>query len=347
FFGQKIIHDNLRTQCLNLILWPLALMILRSVMGKKDDLTFDRGASVLEFLLNSKFCVKKEILGDLAPNLRKNGWDLDGMPMESFTFPSESEVNKIVGDVKKPLLRTLYNYSLVLNAFKPSFVIVSGKLSSLVVMKKLLSLWMPSSPDRIIFLDKFRPGKWYPFLMNDIISDPKTSVAVGLAIADIARNATVDDGCYVNVSIDENANLNFIGINRVAQDGIPHLSGEEILLDINQNFSEEFPLNDRINIVYRNINNKDIPCNPIYRIGLKKGCHPDQEDPIKMKITRNAEDRTKLEFAFSGTVIKDGNSIKINDNHEDTNKENFFEEQVCTILKNEYYLDNPQFVKIE
>jgi hypothetical protein len=347
FFGQNIVYQHLRTQCLNLILWPLALMIIRPVMGKKDDYAYDPGASVLEFLQESKFCVKKSILiNDLAPKLKNHGWDLDDMTMERFIFPSVREVNKVVGDVKKPLLRTLYNYSLVLNAFKPSFVIVSGKLSSLVEMKKLLLLWMPSSPDRVIFLDNFRPGKWYPFLMNDIISDPKTSVAAGLAIADIARNASVDDGCYVNVNMDKNANMNFIGIKTVAADGIPQLSEREILVDINQNSSEEFPLNEKINIVYRNVNNKDIPCNSIYRIGLKEDCLPDQVDPIKMKITRNAEDRTKLEFAFSGTVIKDGNSIIINDSYEETKKENFFEEQVCTILKNEYYLDNPQFVNI-
>jgi len=349
FFGQAVIYSHLRIQCLNLILWPLAIMILRSVMGKKDDLIFDPGATILEFLQNSKFGVKPILLSALAIELEEHGWDLENLSMENFDFPSETEVNKIIGDLKKPLLRTLYNYSLVLNAFKPSFVIVSGKLSSLSKMKELLSLWMPSSPDRIIFLDNFRPGKWYPFLMNDIISDPKTSVAAGLAIADIARNASVNDGCYVNVSMDEKSNMNFIGTKTVAADGMPQLSEGEILLDINQNSSKEYPLNDRINIVYRNVNNKNIPCNPIYRIGLKNGFLPDISDPIKMKITRNANDRTKLEFTFSGTVIKDedGSSIRINDEHDDTNKSNFFEEQVCTILKNEYYLDNPQFDQID
>jgi hypothetical protein len=316
-------------------------MILRSVMGKKDDYGFEKGASFLDFLQNSKFCVEPTLLSDLATVLKGRGWDLDSLSMENFSFPSEYEVNKTIGMLRKPLIRTLYNYSLVLNAFKPSFVVVSGKLSSLVEMKKLLLLWMSSSPDRIIFLDNFRPGKWYPFLMNDIISDPKTPVAVGLAIADIARNAVVDDGCWVNITMDKNAHMNFVGIKNIALPGIPKISEDEIFLNIDQNSSDkEYLLNDRINIVFRNINNKDIPCNPIYKIGLKDGCLSDHNNPVKMKITRNINDRTKLEFAFSGSVIKDGNSTGIN-------KEEHIEEELCTILKNEYYLDNPQFDRID
>ena len=338
FYGQTPIYKHLKIQCLNLILWPLTLMIIRLAMDKKEDFLFDQGASLQEFVSRNRFCPSYAGLNDLAKEMKVNGWDIGGFSMENFIIPSKDEINKSIGDLSKSLIRTLYDYSCVLNAYRPSFVVISGKLSSLKEIQKKLSLFMPSSPDRIIFLDGFRPGEWYPFLLNDKINDPKTSVAVGLAMADISRNAQVADGCFVDIRMDKNSNINFIGAVSIANTAHPATIGEDlVLLDIDeQTGRNEYPINEKIAIVYRNVNSGDIPCNPIYKINLKDKIIPDVNKPVKMKISRDPNDFTSLIFQFTGRVHQDGNVL-------DVDQEEHINIQYCTILKNEYYLDNPRF----
>ena len=176
--------------------------------------------------------------------------------------------------------------------------------------------------------------------MNEIITDPKTSVAVGLAIADVARNANVNDGCYANISMGSHSNINFIGCTEVAHIGhVINLKTNEVLLDLdNVEAEQEYPINGAIGVVYRNVNSDIIPCNPIYTIELKQGFTPDNNDHLKMKIVRDPVDYTNLRFEFSGSVISDDGSQQINaDLHLNI--------QYCTVLNHEYYLDNPTFEK--
>ena len=64
------------------------------------------------------------------------------------------------------------------------FLLLTGKPSSFKKVRELFVKNLPVSPDRIISLNKYRVGRWYPF-SDDIgyFSDTKTIVSVGALIA--------------------------------------------------------------------------------------------------------------------------------------------------------------------
>tara|TARA_Y100001970_G_C14257075_1_gene876330 strand:- start:4121 stop:6721 length:2601 start_codon:yes stop_codon:yes gene_type:complete len=341
FYSDRTDYQSKKKKTLNLIIWPITLMLINKVIGE-DEFVYPEGSSISlrEFLSGSALCPNPGALDNLHKDLREEGWDIESFNMNDFQVPSAEKINKLIGSNKDPLVRTLYQYSCVINAHRPSFVIVSGKLSSLDVIQKRISKFLPSSPERIVFLDGFRPGKWYPFLLNEIITDPKTSVAVGMAIADVARNASVNDGCYANIRMGSYSNINFIGCTEVAHVAhVINLRTKHVLLDMDdEQAKREYPINGAIGVVYRNVNSDAIPCNPIYTIELKKGFTPDNNDPLKMKIFRDPQDYTKVKFTFSGSVNSNEGPQKIDE-------ESHLNIQYCTQLNHDYYLDNPTFEK--
>jgi hypothetical protein len=63
-------------------------------------------------------------------------------------------------------------------------VVLSGRPFSLKQLERLLRQYMPVSPNRMINLNNYWIGKWYPFSDNfGYIKDPKTIVSVGSLIA--------------------------------------------------------------------------------------------------------------------------------------------------------------------
>lgn len=80
-----------------------------------------------------------------------------------------------------PMLRQL---SAILSAYGCDFVLLAGKPTSIPKIREMFIKYYPVSPERIISLDNYRVGRWYPF-SDDLgyFEDPKTIVCVGAIIA--------------------------------------------------------------------------------------------------------------------------------------------------------------------
>ena len=73
---------------------------------------------------------------------------------------SLKRVNEIIEVVFEPLLKKL---STVLFAKRCDFVLISGRPTSLHKIEDLFLKFYPVSPDRLITLNNYRVGQWYPF----------------------------------------------------------------------------------------------------------------------------------------------------------------------------------------
>ena len=96
------------------------------------------------------------------------------------------EVATIVKNTLEPLMRQL---SVVLYAHHCDILILAGRPSSLDPITELFIKYMPISPDRLIRLNEYRVGTWYPFADGlGYFYDQKSVVAVGAMVGYLASS---------------------------------------------------------------------------------------------------------------------------------------------------------------
>ncbi len=97
-----------------------------------------------------------------------------------WMFSSEG-INTVVKDTIEKLLGEI---SIIISQYDCDMVLLSGKPSTIPVIRDIFLKYLPVFPDRIVSLGNYRIGQWYPYAdATGRIKDPKTSVAVGATIA--------------------------------------------------------------------------------------------------------------------------------------------------------------------
>ena len=96
------------------------------------------------------------------------------------------EVASIVKNTLEPLMHQL---SVVLYAYHCDVLILAGRPSSLDPITELFIKYLPISPDRLIRLNDYRVGTWYPFADGQgYFYDQKSVVAVGGMVGHLASS---------------------------------------------------------------------------------------------------------------------------------------------------------------
>jgi hypothetical protein len=94
---------------------------------------------------------------------------------------SSYKLNGIIQSVFSKLIRQIAN---IMNRFSCDVVILSGRPCSFQALEKLFLKYHPVSPNRLINLNHYWIGRWYPFSDNNgFVQDPKTVVSVGSLIS--------------------------------------------------------------------------------------------------------------------------------------------------------------------
>lgn len=96
------------------------------------------------------------------------------------------EVATIVKNTMEPLMKQL---SVVLYTHQCDILILAGRPSSLDPITELFIKYIPISPDRLIRLNEYRVGSWYPFADGQgYFYDQKSVVAVGGMVGHLASS---------------------------------------------------------------------------------------------------------------------------------------------------------------
>lgn len=94
---------------------------------------------------------------------------------------SKDKVFEVIETEFEPMIKQICT---LLFAKGCDFVLLAGRPTSLSKIYDLFLKFYPTSPDRIICLNDYRVGRWYPFQDgNGYFTDKKSIVAVGAAIA--------------------------------------------------------------------------------------------------------------------------------------------------------------------
>lgn len=121
-----------------------------------------------------------EVFGNMPPNnsviegfLARTGIDVRKI---SWWFDYK-EVSSVIEKAMEPLLKKI---ATIMYAYACDIVILSGRPASLPVIKDIFLKFYAVTADRLIVLNNYYVGKWYPFSKNTgYITNPKTIVAMG------------------------------------------------------------------------------------------------------------------------------------------------------------------------
>lgn len=128
-----------------------------------------------------------DVFGECAPNQtvidgfkEKTGIDITKL---EWRFNSK-EVSAVIEKEFEPLLKKV---ATIMYAYACDIVLLSGRPASLPVIRDIFLKYYAVSPNRLIMLNNYFVGDWYPFDNNTgYIANPKTIVAMGGVIGHYA-----------------------------------------------------------------------------------------------------------------------------------------------------------------
>jgi hypothetical protein len=216
---------------------------------------------------------------------------------------SESRVSRIIENTFDSAIRQL---STLCAVYSCDFLLLAGKPTSLPRIRELFLRYHPVSPDRLIGLNNYRVGRWYPFA-DDIgyFKDTKTLVCVGAAIALMGSKLDKLEGFKINTDLLREklvATSDYMGVMDRYTQQIP-----EIIFtpDANQAEIEIHAL--PVVIGYKQLPNTSYNARPIYKIHISdaeirrkvQSQLPELTDPAELAryVDRERERlRSKLPF---------------------------------------------------
>jgi hypothetical protein len=126
----------------------------------------------------------REHLARAAKSAGANGFDLD--TVEFVMDPAE-----MAGAVRSVALGMLEDLCDVIRAYDCDVLLLTGRPSRMPAVRDIVLANLPLTPDRIIAMDRYEVGGWYPFRSLDfLIRDPKTTAAVGALLCQICEGMT-------------------------------------------------------------------------------------------------------------------------------------------------------------
>ena len=247
----------------------------------------------------------------------------------SWTFNYE-EVNGIVKKEFEPLLKKI---ATIMYACACDVVLLSGQPASIPAIRELLLKYYAVAPNRLIVLNNYYVGDWYPFSQNTgFIANPKTIVAIGGIIAHYSTNLPSMNKFVINLDqLKKNlkSTVNYIGVS----DGpagnyilTPKKNRGELKinelptkLEIRQIGIDSYPSRVLYEIDFNRVRLADMirkkaqKDNQVYPDGKVMSLVNDYIDklimrmPYYLSVERDADDKEKL--FISSVIDKDGNDV--------------------------------------
>ncbi|MGH6921803.1 MAG: virulence factor SrfB [Geminicoccaceae bacterium] len=112
----------------------------------------------------------------------------------------EARLDAVIGRVMR---QVLYHVGEAVWALDCDVLLLAGRPSRLRAIHDLVREQIAVTPDRIVAMDRYRVGTWYPFRARDNlrISDPKTTAAVGCMLCSLADPERADGGRLENFTL--------------------------------------------------------------------------------------------------------------------------------------------------
>lgn len=227
-------------------------------------------------------------------SIRRNGKSYVDFDFRKIIWNfNEEELSKIVITKIEPLMKQL---AVVLNIYNCDIILLAGKPTSLRAITDLFLKYYPISPNRLIRLNDYRVGEWYPFADGlGYFKDQKSLVAVGAMIGYLSSNGGIN-GFHMDMSRFKKAmasTANYMGL----YNSVNHKIAEAILTPDQNSASFDvhgFPLF----IGCKQLVSQFYQARPIYSLSLADDVDPHTVAlPLKVSVVRNfSQDKESLKI---------------------------------------------------
>ena len=128
-------------------------------------------------------------------------------------------VSEAVSRAFEPLLKKI---ATIMYSYSCDIVLLSGRPSSLAPIRNIFLKYYSVSPNRLILLNNYYVGHWYPFSNNTgFITNPKTIVAIGALIGFYATSLANLDRFVIDKSKLDNKLKSVINYIEASREGQP------------------------------------------------------------------------------------------------------------------------------
>ncbi|MBQ2187587.1 MAG: virulence factor SrfB [Bacteroidales bacterium] len=221
-----------------------------------------------------------------------------GFKLESVKWTYNYDV--MCGIVENVFDNIVGKISAILSYYNCDIVILSGRPTSLKPLSNLFLKYYAVSPNRLIKLNDYRVGNWYPFHGNDgYFGNTKSIVAIGAMIGYCAYNKGELNGFKINLEkLGEllRPTTEYFG---VLDKHTMAFTNAFITPDSNKDSIKVPELPFRIGC--RQLNNKSYPSRPFYTLDINTD---KLEARIKNKFDEDDLDPRKIKFMLSDEITK-------------------------------------------
>lgn len=265
-------------------------------------------------------------------------------------------LSSVIAKEFQPLLQKI---AAMFYAHSCDVILLSGRPASLPVMRNLFLKYYPVTPNRLITLNNYYVGDWYPFDDNTgYVTNPKTIVAMGGVIGHYASSFSNLEKFSINLeklSTNLKSTINYIESSRDGQlieyvitpeksQGMLTLSKLPLMLNVNQLGLPSYPSRAlySVDFNYQRLENKfrfkaqekgEFPTDARIQSMLANEIEALKARlPYKVTIERDLENKEKLSIAS----IEDRNGVDLADSCIEINLQSLGAEE-------QYWLDSGAF----
>ncbi len=329
----------MRTNFINQIAMPIVTQYMENANENKEfELTYE------------------ELFAETKPNIELLDYFEEhfGFRFEELNWKiSSKKTNSIIASVFSKLIKQVSN---VMHLYNCDLVVLAGRPCSFNSLEKLFYKYHSITPNRLINLNKFWIGRWYPFADNNgYINDPKTVVTIGCVISLMGGSLFKLENFKIDIDHLKNkliSTADFIG--PIEDNAI----AEEVLTPKIE--SGHFTVNTLpVLIGFKRIQSRYYPSRPIYSVKFndekitevvqRRGDMPDSKladaiEEFKHKIRK----KMPLKMYITRDFMRDKERIQIEEvtdfEHNDVSK-SYFELHVQTMSDEAgYWLDTGEFI---
>jgi len=185
---------SLRSQFVRQVLYPAALALLQAYEATDFRRPSEPVRIPLMQAIQGDYMPRREVIDYIEDAARRAGGE--GFSLDNVDLCMDAGVmSGIIQGVVKQILLDLCD---VVRAYDCDILLLSGRPSRLPILNELIRAYMPVPANRIISMDGYKVGNWYPFHSSSFrIEDPKTTAAVGAMLCYVCEGSV--EGMIVRV----------------------------------------------------------------------------------------------------------------------------------------------------
>lgn len=154
--------------------------------------------SVLDYVNSA---VRRELGGQTDFDLCKTPITFDLQVMHGAFLNGQINITKILGALCE-----------VIAHYPCDMLLLTGRPSRLPGIQAFIRKMLPLPPGRILALQNYRTGGWYPFHKNGLIDDPKSTASVGAMLCLLCANHSVPNFYFRSSALKPYSTIKHLGV---------------------------------------------------------------------------------------------------------------------------------------